>query len=43
VHLPRHAFGPTVCSVEKTLALADLATRLKALDDAPQKQLISWG
>ena len=34
---------PLNCPLEKTLALAEIATRLKAMDDTQQEQLINWG
>jgi NTE family protein len=37
------AASPLDAPVEKTLALADIATRLKRLDDGAQERLINWG
>ena len=31
------------CKEEKTIALANLATRLKRMDDTTQERLINWG
>src|SRR5688500_18658091 len=31
------------CPEEKTIALADIATRLKRMDDVTQERLINWG
>jgi NTE family protein len=37
------ADAPLPCPLADTLALADIPTRLKALDDATQERLINWG
>jgi NTE family protein len=31
------------CPADKTLALAEVATRLKRLDQAVQQRLVNWG
>lgn len=41
--IPDYPFDPTVCREDRTLALANVATRLKALDDVTQERLINWG
>jgi len=38
-----YPFTPAACPHDKTLALAAVDTRLKALDDATQERLINWG
>jgi len=38
-----HVATPLNCPFDKTLALARIATRLKALADVQQEQLINWG
>jgi NTE family protein len=35
--------APLPCPLDCTLALADLPTRLKALDPTTQERLINWG
>ncbi len=40
---PAYPFTAAVCAAAKTLALANLPTRLKAIDDSTQERLINWG
>jgi NTE family protein len=40
---PNYPFTPAACPHEKTLALANVATRLASLDDTIQERLINWG
>jgi NTE family protein len=40
---PHYPFTPATCPHGKTLGLADLPTRLAALDELTQKRLINWG
>lgn len=41
--IPNYPFTPATCPAEKTIKLAEIATRLKALDDTTQERLINWG
>src|SRR5689334_1866866 len=41
--IPGYPFDANGCPHEKTLALAETPTRLKALDAATQQRLINWG
>jgi len=38
-----YPFTPAACPYDTTMALADVDTRLKALDDTIQERLINWG
>jgi NTE family protein len=40
---PDYPFRPERCPHAQTLALADIDTRLAALDDVQQERLINWG
>jgi NTE family protein len=41
--IPGYPFTPSACAHDKTLALANISTRLAALDDLTQKRLVNWG
>jgi len=41
--IPGYPFTPAACPHDKTLALADVETRLKALDEHTEERLINWG
>jgi NTE family protein len=41
--IPGYPFDPVGCPFNKTIALANVPTRLKALDDGIQQRLINWG
>jgi hypothetical protein len=42
-YIPRYPFTPEACPDNRTLALADVDTRLKALNDRMQERLINGG
>jgi len=41
--IPNYPFTPVKCPFGKTILLASVATRLKALDELTQQRLINWG